>query len=266
MKKFKLNLIIAALGTVILLSGCGKKEEEAANTKPAVVKETKNVVEASGVVKALNSKNIVVDMPTSITVKVEGLEVKEGQNVKKGDKLVKLDLSEYNSLITQKTKSIESSQYLRKDMPTTNQKKAQDLKIATEKQELDTLKNKINQSYISEESIVCDMDNAVVSDISYKVGDVIGSAQKILTLQDLNSLVVQANIDEEFIKDVQKDKSVTIIPKSDSSLRLTGKVSRIFNSAVLQNGDTVIPVEITIDNNDKKLLPNYSVDVEISKN
>jgi multidrug efflux pump subunit AcrA (membrane-fusion protein) len=266
MKKIKLNIIISALGAVILLSGCGNKNEEAASAKTPVVKETKNVVEASGVVKAVNTKNIVIDMPGSTAVKIQDLEVKEGQNVKKGDKLVKLDLSEYNSLIAQKTKSIESSEYLKKDMTTTNQKKAQDLKIATEQQELDTLKNKINKSYISEESIICDIDNAVVTEISYKVGDVVSSAQKVLTLQDLNNLVVQANIDEEFIKDVQKDKVVTIIPKSDSSLKLTGKVTRIFNSAVLQNGDTVIPVEISIDKNDKKLLPNYSVDVEISKN
>lgn len=224
------------------------------------------MVEVSGTVKSLNTKNIVIDIPASTAVKIKALEVKEGQNVKKGDNLVNLDLSEYDVLVSQKAKAIESSQYVKKDMTTTNQKKAQDLKIEADKQELDILKKKIKQSYLSGENIVCDLDNAVVSDIAYKAGDIISPAQKVLTLQDLNSLVVVANIDEEFIKDVQKDKSVTIIPKSNTSIKLTGKVARIYNTAVLQNGDTVIPVEITIDNNDGKLLPNYSVDVEISKN
>lgn len=265
MKKYKLAVIIVITMSVLALPACSNKSAE---TKPAAataVKEAKKVVEASGVVKASNVENIVIDMPIGTSPKILKLDIKNGQKVKKGDKLAELDISDYNTLITQKSKAIEADKALRKDMPTSNQKKAQDLKIEGEEAELTALKAKAGKNYISNGNIVSDMDNAVVTDIGYKQGDIINSQQKVMTLEDLNSLVIIADVDEEFIKDIKEGSTVTIIPKYNPSAKITGKVGRIYNEAVKQNGDTFVNIEITMDNNEVKLLPNYSVDVEISK-
>lgn len=265
MKSYKITVIIVITMSMLILPGCSNKIKE---TKPTVtaVKETKNVVEASGVVESTNTENIVLDMPNGTAPKILKLNVKDGQKVKKGENLAELDISEYNALITQKNKAIDADKELRKDMQSSNQKSAQDMKIQGEQAELDVLKGKVNKSYINNGNIVSDMDNAVVSDISYRQGDIVSAQQKLMTLQDLNSLVIVAEVDEEFIKDIKEGSLVNIIPKYDSSSKIAGNVSRIYGEASKQNGDTFIKVEITMDKNDGKLLPNYSVDVEISKN
>lgn len=265
MKKYKLTIIIVISISMLILPACSNKTNEAKPTATAV-KETKNVVEASGIVESTNIENIVLDMPSGLSPKILKLNVKDGQKVKKGEMLVEIDISDYNALITQKIKTIDADKAIRKDMQSSNQKNAQDMKIQGEQAELDALMAKVNKSYINNGRIVSDMDNAVVSDISYKQGDIVNSMQKLLTLEDLNSLVITAEVDEEFIKDIKEGNLVNIIPKYDPSTKISGKVSRIYNEASKQNGDTFINVEITMDKNDGKLLPNYSVDVEISKN
>lgn len=266
MKRFKIITVVCVTAVMLFAAGCGKAKDTSKDAKPAAAKAAKNTVEASGTVKASDIKNIVIDMPMGGQAKVSKVLVKDGQKVNKGDKLVELDLSDYNALITQKSKAIDADWSLRKDMVTSNQKNAQSLKIAAQQAELDALKAKTNKSYISGSNIVCDIDNAVVSDIGYFQGDIVGAQQKVLSLLDLKNLYVIANIDEEFIKDVEEGRSVTIIPKSDRSSKFNGKVTKVLSQAIKQNGETSIPVEIAIENNNGKLLPNYSVDIEISKN
>ncbi|MDP4144874.1 MAG: efflux RND transporter periplasmic adaptor subunit [Bacillota bacterium] len=265
MKKIRITLLISVVGTMLLATACGGTQTSDKTAKPKATKAKNDIVEASGVVKASNIENIVIDFPATAMAKVTKIDIKEGQKVKKGDKLVELDLSDYNVLVTGKSKTIDADEDLKKDMQTDNQKSAQDLKIAAEQSELDAIKAKTSKSYISGSNVISDMDNAVVTDVGYKVGDAVSAEKAVITLEDLGSLLIQANVDEEFIKDVQEGKIVSIIPKSDPSSKLTGKVSRIESQAITQNGETYVPVEISIDNNNGKLLPNFNVDVEISK-
>lgn len=259
MKSKNVILIIGIICTIVFFTACAKTP--VSTVKPQV--KVKNVIEATGVVKASTTENVVIDMPTG--AKVLKLDVKEGQKVKKGDKLVELDLKEYNALISQKSDAIQADKYLKKDMQTDNQKKAQDLKIEAEQTELASLRTKANKDYFSDGNIACDLENAVVTGIGYKPGDIVSAQLKVLSLEDLNSLIIEANVDEELIKDVKEGKAVTIIPKSDPSTKLTGKVTRIYNTAITENGGTSVIVEISIDKNNGKLLPNYNVDVEINK-
>jgi HlyD family secretion protein len=76
-------------------------------------------------------------------------------------------------------------------------------------------------------------------------------------------MIVRANVSEEFIKDVNLGLKVEIIPVADKSKKYNGTVMMIASRAVVQNGETVIPIEISVDNNDGFLMPEYNVDVEI---
>lgn len=265
MKKYKSHLIIVIAGIMLFTSACSKTKDNKSDIQPAAAKPVKNVIEATGTVNCNIVKNIVIDLPMGAQAKLEKLLVKEGQRVEKNDKLVELDLSDFKALITQKSKIIEADKLLKKDMATQNQKDVQSLKIAAEEAELNALKEKLNKSYFNGNSIISDIDNGVVFDIGYKVGDVIGTQQTLLSLMDLKSIYINANIDEEFIKDVKEGSNVVVIPKFDSTLKLSGKVTKILNKAAKQNGETTIPVEISVENSEK-LLPNYGVDIEISKN
>ena len=136
-------------------------------------------------------------------------------------------------------------------------------KAATIESEIRQMKDKISRSYISENNIVCTMENGIVYELGYKAGDTISSEKKMLSLMDLDTIVVKANVAEEFIKDVKLGALVAIIPVADKSKQYNGKVTTIAKNAVVQNGETVIPVEVSIDNKDSFLLPNFNVDVEI---
>lgn len=229
MKRIKSITALALAGLMIFAAGCGSTAKKTA-TKKATTK-VKNTVDASGTIQSSNVENIIVDSTAAqAIVKVKNVDVKEGQIVKKNDTLVEMD--GYNSDKT--------------------------------------------QSYISGQNVISDMDNAVVTNMGYQKGDILSAEKKVLKLQDLNSLYVQAKVGEEFIKDVQVGKTVTITPAYDTSVKLTGKVTRIGNEVLSSDttgagaqssssGEASIPVDISIDNNNGKLFPNYNVDVEIQK-
>lgn len=250
------------MATVFFVTSCGSTKEN--SSKKMKINTVKNTVDAVGTVKSSNIENIVIDMPAGTDVSVISFYVREGQKVKKGDKLAKIDLSNLDALINQKKKTIDADKLLKNDMVTDNQKKAQDYKIDAEQSELDAITGLLNKTYIKDDCIISDMDNAVVTGIGYKQGDILNAQQSVLCIQDLSSLYVQADVDEEFIKDVTEGKTVSIVPATDNTAELSGKVTRIFNEAITKNGETSVPVEISL-NNKGNLMPNYNVDVEINK-
>lgn len=129
--------------------------------------------------------------------------------------------------------------------------------------EIAVMEEKLNKSYIKGNEIIADVDNGVVYEIGYKAGDIINASQKALSIMNLDGMIIRANVSEEFIKDVKTGLKVEIIPVADKSKKYNGTVKMIASRALLQNGETVIPVEITIDDNDGFLMPEYNVDVEI---
>jgi multidrug resistance efflux pump len=125
------------------------------------------------------------------------------------------------------------------------------------------MKERINKDYISGNDIVCDMNNGIVYELGYKAGDTINSDLKILAVMNMDALVVKADVAEEFIKDVRLGARVEIIPVADKSKQYTGKIITMAKKATVKNGETVIPVEMSIDNKDSFLLPDFNVDVKI---
>lgn len=279
MKKGKISLLIISIGLAVALTAC-QQSSSANTTKKPAAKQNNNTIEASGTVQASNVENIIIDFPTTAIPKITKINVQEGQKVKKGDKLVQLDMSDYNATLKEKQKAVDADTSAKnadveskKDLTTDNAKNAYQAKIDADQAkidadqiELNALKAKLNRTYLNNEGVVSDIDNGVVTNIAYKVGDLAAPEKALLSLSDLNSLYVQANVSEEFIKDITVGKSVQIIPNADPSAKITGKVTSVANAATLdKNGDTYIPVNISIDQNNGKLLPNYNVDVEIDK-
>ncbi|MDF2985274.1 MAG: multidrug resistance efflux pump [Eubacterium sp.] len=143
--------------------------------------------------------------------------------------------------------------------------KSQQNKIAILESQYDEMNRNLNKSYLSGDTIICDIENAVVSEIGYKRGDYINQAQKVLSLYNVDNMFIEANVNEEFIKDVKLDADVEIIPISDNSKTYKGKVTRIFNKTVQKNGGTDVIVEISIDNKDDALIMGANVDLLIDK-
>ena len=87
----------------------------------------------------------------------------------------------------------------------------------------------------------------------------------VLQLIDADSIVVSAEVDEEFINKVALGDTVTIVPVSDSSLSIPGTVAQISNVAVEKDGKRIIKVQVKPQDPQRVLKPGYSVDVYLQK-
>lgn len=253
-------LLIAAL----FLSACSSKNE---NPQEQMQQQTpgRKFIEAFGIVKAENLRNINI----TFTSRIEEIFVKEGQAVKKGDKLMQLDLSEFKGEILRKELELAEAEYELEKIKIGNYNmnssaaNVQTLKNTARKYELELLKNKLNQDILDNNMLISNIDNGVVSEISYIEGDYLTTDKKVLTIYDVNSYIVQANVPEEFIKDVKENAEVEIIPSAYPEKTYKGTVQRIAELASDRNGETVVPVDIKVTDNDGTLWPNFNVDIKI---
>ena len=324
-------LVVLMLGAVLMTAACGKAAADVSSDE-APIPEQEKAIEAFGVVEANSIENISLD----IEAEIAGINVKEGQQVKKGDILLSIDMKEYQEKIKSRQHELEiirleakkldnagsnpDMEKLENDLKYANEqlekaskeleaqlklyesgaiskyeydgyvkamdakrKNAEDIKYqmdrliyinnlgleiqnekaAAAESEIRQMKNKINRSFISGNDIICTAENGIVYDIGYKAGDKINPEKKLLSLMDMDTIVVKADVAEEFIKDVKPGAGVEIIPAADKSRQYHGKIVSIAKKAVEKNGETVIPVEISIDDKDSFLLPNFNVDVRI---
>ncbi len=136
-------------------------------------------------------------------------------------------------------------------------------KIAAQNSELAAMRKKLSSDFLRGDEIVCGKGRWVVSKVYCSEGMSVSPAEKIMELIDISSLVVEANVDEQFISAVKTGARVTIVPEADRSLLYVGRVSFIASLAVTSNGETTIPVRIGIDDADSFLMPGLNVAVKI---
>lgn len=128
---------------------------------------------------------------------------------------------------------------------------------------LQMLQKKLDQSFIRDNELISTLKNGVVSEVACAEGDLLTAERQVLSVIDLDSLIVKANVAEEFIKEAHLGVEVIITPVADYSRSYRGKMIRRADLAVKENGETVIPVEISIEDRDDFLLPNFNVDLKI---
>lgn len=124
--------------------------------------------------------------------------------------------------------------------------------------------SKLNKTYIKGSQVVSEYENAAIYNISYTPGDKADPSKKAFGIVNLNNLVVEADVVEEFIKDVKIGATVRIVPVADRTREYEGKVIFISQMAFAKNGETIVPIRISIDNSDSFIMPNYNVDVYIA--
>ena len=128
---------------------------------------------------------------------------------------------------------------------------------------LAALRRDAARTYLDGARVIADIDRAIVTDLSVHPGDPVGQGRLLLRLADLGSLIVEADVPEEFTRDVRLGAPVTIIPLADPARKSYGTVRQIAGMAVNRSGETVVPVQVSIDDDQGYLLPNFNVDVAI---
>lgn len=132
--------------------------------------------------------------------------------------------------------------------------------------EISQMKDKCVRDYIKGNDVISDIPSGVIKSISAVEGGKVGNdGSTVLEIIDTDSLVIKANVSEEFIKDVAIGEAVDIIPYADREKVFKGRVKEIQQMAVSNNGEVVIPIIIEAVEESPYLQYGYSVDVTIYK-
>lgn len=175
------------------------------------------------------------------------------------------ELENYRRTVAAEKKNIEDIQYAIEGLKTgkTTEKDRKSIEASLLESELTLMNSRLEKPYMKGSDIVSTLSDGLVYELGYTPGDVTGPQKKVLSLMNLDSLVVEANVPEEFIKDVKEGAEVTITPAADKSREYKGKVTFISGKAFTVNGETLVAVRISIENRDTFLLPDFNVEVAI---
>ena len=215
---------------------------------------------ATGEIEAINEAFISPEVGGQITK----INVIEGQKVKKGQLLAKLNTSLIEKNIEEVKTQLELAEIL-----FNKQKELWDKNIGSERQFLESknnyenLKNKLatlREQYNM--SLIRSPINGLIEDIMIKQGELASPGMQLMQIVDLENLYVTAKLSEAYISVIKKGDKVTVTFPSYPNLVLENTVTRIGN--VINKQNRTFLVEIKIDNKDGKLKPNLLANIKIN--
>ena len=211
-------IILAMLVGVISLLGACKAEEAAgvADTITLGAQPADKVVEAYGVIKALDIRNITIDFPAII----DQINVKDGQMVQKGDELMSLNIEDFQAQIKgqEADVNIQKSQIKETEADVNIQKSQKEIskeqkdKLTVMEDSLALMKGKLDKANVNQNQIISDIDQGMVYNIENVPGDMVSSGTRLISIANLDTLIVSANIDQQFISMVKVGAEVFITP------------------------------------------------------
>ena len=292
--KKKRNIIIIASVVVIIaaavVANLARKPDTALEVQMDEAKRGTIVqsVSASGKIKPVVEVKISAKVSGNITV----LAVDEGDRVKKGQLLLKLDRERYAANVSRAESMLKSSEASlwqakaeyerRKELFTTNLTSESELQVAEASFRL--AESQVEQSRATLREAQDDLSKTeiyspmtgVVSQLNKELGEMVLGASfqedVIMVIADLSEMEVEVEVDENDVVDVelgdQADIEIDAIP--DTVFR--GRVSKIANTATTkglgtQEEITNFFVKITVLDKVDKIRPGMSstVDIEVDK-
>ncbi|MBE6024844.1 MAG: HlyD family efflux transporter periplasmic adaptor subunit [Cellulosilyticum sp.] len=194
-------------------------------------------------------------------LEIDALEV-EKQNITKQIQSFKestqLEVSKLEASI--KSKQDEKTQ---KQSNNTRAESKENLNVQMSDLNIENMNTKLDKSYLSENYIISDLENAIVEEVACEKGSYIGSngPSYCMKLLDANSIQVVADVPEEFIQQISMDQICQVIPYYDNTQSLEGKVVRIDERAIKEDGEVIVKVYIELTEQVQEIKPGLSVDV-----
>lgn len=246
MKKWITLLIIAILVVLLIVviflnraSAQSVSERTATSTQLPVyltytVTKENETVEIVGQVTA-DTRNVA----SKVSGDVLELYVQEGDHVQAGQRIAKIDDTDYQIEYLSALNNYKTS--------------------PTEINRLNLEKAKKNL----ENTIVTSPVNGVVQSVNVSEGDRVSVGTAIVEIVETDTLRVEGSIDEYDLKNV-KEGMKAVFTFEQLGLTLTGKVKRISPVAETSGGVTVIPVEFSFDQTPPEIvIPGLTCNVEI---
>ena len=161
--------------------------------------------------------------------------------------------------------NIKSKQDEKTQKQNTNTRAQSKESLSTQKSDLniENMNTKLDKSYLKENYIVSDLEHAIIDEIACEKGSYIGNngPSYCMKLLDANSIQIVADVPEEFIQQINVDQSCQVVPYYNNTLSLEGKVVRIDNRAIKEDGEVIVKVYIELTDKNAEIKPGLSVDV-----
>lgn len=106
--------------------------------------------------------------------------------------------------------------------------------------------------------------SGIVTDLTVQQGDLVGPNTALMTIADMDTMVLVAQVNENDIGQVAVGQAGTVTPSGYPDLSVGGKVTQIDPHAVSSGNVSMFNVSIDVPNRSGKLLWGMNADVEIS--
>lgn len=199
-----------------------------------------------------------------ISGQIVSISVKEGQYVKEGQQMAKLN----TSLIEKNIEEVKTQLKLAETIYN-RQKELWDKNIGSELQFLEaetnyeSLKNKLSTLRVQYDMMIINAPiSGVVEEVFQKEGEMAMPGMQLFQLVNLDNLYVSAKLSEAYLSSVKKGDTVVIEFPSYPGYKLKRPVSRLGNVINKQNRTFILQVKV--DNADGLLKPNMLANVSIN--
>lgn len=291
-------VLLAAIVIANVAKGQGGRQ--GVQAEPVTLGDISSTVRAPAKVQP----EVLVKLSANVPGEVVRLAVKEGDPVKKGQFLLQLDATQYQAQLRQSQAALdaaksnlrlsdvalERSESLLKRKESLFEKKLvspEEIEIARTEHSTDQAREDVNREEVARATaaVQSSQDNlrktifyspidGTVTQLNVERGEIVmvgtmnNPGTVVLSVADLRSMKVEADVDETDVASVRLGQTATVKVDALPDTTLTGKVAEIANSPKVselgtQEQQTNFVVDVRIDNPPPTLRPGMTADVEI---
>lgn len=258
MNKYLIILQIAVLSSIAV--SCNKVEEEQTTDKRIEKVRTQKVSEKVVTRTITLTGNLegyeMMNIAPSLTGTIEHIYVEEGDRVKKGDNLLRMDQTQY---ITTR----QSYENLKVEMQRMDALKAAG---SISQQTYDQTKLSYDQTganldFYKTNTYVTAQFPGVISAKNFEDGELYAGGAAILSLVQINKLKLYVNVPEQYFTRVKKGMTLDIYSEIYPGKKFTGKVEIVFPT--IDQASHTFKVKVAIPNAQELLRPGMYVKTEL---
>jgi len=249
--------------TVLLFTSCKQNNEQAKKpkAKKAPLVEVQSAQKTNMVsyidITGTIEPNVFTQIKSPADGTINSLSARENQHVRKNQIVAVINPTDREALISENRLQV---QQIENQLKTADEN-SEEYKTLSEKLE----KAKSNLEYAKNMyqviSVVSPM-SGLVTERLLDQGSQVGAGEKILTISNMNSLVIKASANEKYFQAIEQGKKLPIILNAYPNDTLSGRISLVYPQ--VDPATRNIKFDIKILNFNKKLLPGMMASVKIS--
>ncbi len=241
------------------------------------------IVTANGVVKPINR----IEIKSKASGQIEYLPVEEGDFIRKGDLIARLDQKNERAEVAQAQAELGIAKAELKQAQRTFDRLDQlfkDNHISEEERDQSLLNSAVAEGKLVQattvlerakerlsESIVRAPIDGIILQKYVEEGQIIASGVSnvsggtpIVDIADMSSVYIEAGIDEIDIGKIQVGQSAIVVAEAYPQLKFNGRIIRIAPEAKIEQNVTLFDVIVEVENTDGKLRSGMNTNIEIS--